>query len=467
MNRLNPEIGTLYLAFEFFVLCLCILVAFFLGNVVDMPSDLNRAVGLFFYAPYVIIVWFFITMMHGDPQFYFTYSFRRRIKYVFQNTLMMIGLSLTLAMCFKLDLLKGKALVFTFFLFSFLNLFLFRFVFEFFIRRKHHAVKSNILVVSSMQKIKQLNRFMVQMKQKQYSIIGFLMDDHYGRQVQLEGFNWLGGMSDLSSVLDTNPVDEIFVAGNPLKKEKVEQLMEEADYRGIRLNVIPEQLDPTGVHFKSYDMDGLHILQYRRTPLDNFNNFLMKRLFDFVFSAGVLLFLSPFFLLIAILIKIDSRGPIFYSPHRKGERGGMFKCHKFRTMSECDDPLTGKKSTVKNDPRITNIGRFLRKYGIDEMPQFFNVLKGDLSVVGPRPHRGHLHEDFRKVVNDYMVRHYVKPGITGWAQVNGWRGPAVTTEQKEARIRHDIWYIENWSFWLDIKIIFRTVFDKNVWKDAF
>ena len=158
---------------------------------------------------------------------------------------------------------------------------------------------------------------------------------------------------------------------------------------------------------------------------------------------------------------------MFYAPIRKGKDGKPFKCYKFRTMNTCDDPANGKRSTIQSDPRITRIGKYLRKYDIDEMPQFFNVLKGDMSVIGPRPHRVFLQDNFRKIVNDYMVRHYVKPGISGWAQVNGWRGPTKTVKQKKERVKHDLWYIENWSFWLDIKTIFLTVFSKKARINAF
>ena len=164
---------------------------------------------------------------------------------------------------------------------------------------------------------------------------------------------------------------------------------------------------------------------------------------------------------------MDGNGNIIYAPLRKGESGKAFRCYKFRTMKVNDNPINGTKSTVKNDPRLTKVGKYLRKFDLDELPQFFNVLKGDMSVVGPRPHRVNLQHDFRKIVNDYMVRHYVKPGVSGWAQVNGWRGPTTSDTQKKERIKHDLWYIENWNFWLDLKIIFLTVFGKKVRTNAF
>ena len=230
---------------------------------------------------------------------------------------------------------------------------------------------------------------------------------------------------------------------------------------------MPEKPSFLKKDFKSSVLDGLPVYQLRRSPLDRFKNYLIKKIFDFFFALGVIICLSPIYALLALLIYLEDRGPIFYKPIRKGEEGRTFKCYKFRTMSICDDPVNCTKSTEVNDPRITIIGKFLRKYDLDELPQFFNVLMGDMSVVGPRPHRVFLQNDFRKIINEYMVRHYVKPGITGWAQVNGWRGPTKTIEQKKQRIEHDLWYIERWNLWLDIKIVFLTVFGKKTRKNAF
>src|SRR5690606_16648090 len=152
---------------------------------------------------------------------------------------------------------------------------------------------------------------------------------------------------------------------------------------------------------------------------------------------------------------------------RVGKGGKPFKLYKFSTMKESDPVNGGTKSTEKDDPRITKLGRLLRKYSLDELPQFLNVFLGNMSVVGPRPHRSYLNEQFKKTQGNYMIRHYYKPGITGWAQVNGWRGPTTTDEQKYQRTVHDLWYLENWSFKMDLKIIYLTIFGDKVRKSAF
>lgn len=190
-------------------------------------------------------------------------------------------------------------------------------------------------------------------------------------------------------------------------------------------------------------------------------NSKLKNIVDFGFALFSLIIFSPLFLVITILIKAESRGRIFYKPLRQGKGGNLFTCYKFRTMYEemCDDPKSGPHSTVKNDPRVTPVGRFLRKYSLDELPQLINVLKGEMSIVGPRPHRLALREHFMEVDQNYESRYLVKPGLTGWAQVNGWRGPTVTFEQKNQRIKHDLWYIKHRSLWLDIKIIWFTIFN--------
>jgi exopolysaccharide biosynthesis polyprenyl glycosylphosphotransferase len=194
----------------------------------------------------------------------------------------------------------------------------------------------------------------------------------------------------------------------------------------------------------------------RNEPLENIVNRFVKRLFDIGFSTLVfILFLWWFIPLIALIIKLTSKGPVFFIQERSGIKNKSFNVIKFRTMYVNDD--AHYKQATKYDERITPIGKFLRSTSLDEMPQFINVLTGQMSVIGPRPHMLKHTEEYSKIIDKFMVRHLVKPGITGWAQVNGYRGETKEVEDMEGRVRADVWYIENWSFTLDIKIIILTI----------
>jgi len=200
----------------------------------------------------------------------------------------------------------------------------------------------------------------------------------------------------------------------------------------------------------------LPIVTTRPEPLDNLYNRTIKRIFDIVFSSLFLLLIASWlFPIIALAVKLTSKGPVFFMQKRSGENNSEFLCYKFRTMYVNREADT--KQATKDDPRITSVGRILRKTNLDEIPQFINVLKGDMSVVGPRPHMLKHTEEYSKIVNSFMVRHFVKPGITGAAQANGYRGDTTDPKLMEKRVQYDVWYLENWSFWLDIKIVFLTV----------
>jgi putative colanic acid biosynthesis UDP-glucose lipid carrier transferase len=195
------------------------------------------------------------------------------------------------------------------------------------------------------------------------------------------------------------------------------------------------------------------------------SNAIKKRAFDIAFSLFVIIFVLSWLIpLMAILIKLSSRGPVFFVQQRSGKDNKPFKCYKFRSLAVNAD--AHEKQVTRGDARITRLGRFLRKSNLDELPQFFNVLMGSMSIVGPRPHMLRHTEMYSKVLGQYMIRHFVKPGVTGWAQVNGFRGEIKKEDQLRQRIEHDIWYLEHWSLWLDLRIIFLTVFvtikgDKN------
>ena len=277
----------------------------------------------------------------------------------------------------------------------------------------------------------------------------------------------VGDLNDMQQYLTENPVDEIVIALPVKYSKKIQNILSAADYHGIRVKYILDYQEIFGKNYKLTRYGQIDAINIRQLPVDGQYPSFVKNCFDKVFSAVILILLAPLFLVLAALIKLDSPGPVFYCPIRIGKGGKPFKVFKFRSMRENDTTSGGTLSTQEDDPRITRLGHVLRKYSLDELPQFINVFIGNMSVVGPRPHRRYLNRQLQESVYKYMIRHYVKPGITGWAQVNGWRGPTNTDEQKRQRTLHDLWYIENWSLWLDIKIILRTIFSKKAHKNAF
>lgn len=306
------------------------------------------------------------------------------------------------------------------------------------------------------------------------------LKDYYKSEHQIKGFikckkeecavdqeRVVGDLEHINEYLSQHTVDEIVIALPVKVSKKVKNIIAAADYHGVRVKYIPDYRGLLGDNYKMTRYGQIDVVNVRQLPLDETSSFILKNCFDKIFAGMALITLSPIFLMLAILIKLDSPGPVFYNPIRIGKGGRPFKVFKFRSMRENDASSGGTMSTQKNDSRITGIGRVLRKYSLDELPQFMNVLLGDMSVVGPRPHRSYLNQQLQASVDKYMIRHYFKPGITGWAQVNGWRGPTETEEQKKQRTLHDLWYMENWSLVLDLKIIYMTVLSRKVHKAAF
>jgi len=251
------------------------------------------------------------------------------------------------------------------------------------------------------------------------------------------------------------------------ESQKIKDFIHIAEKNGVKPRIV---LNGYGVINRNFIIKALGqtpLLDIRNVPLHKYNNRFWKRAFDIAVSSVLLLLLTPVFAIIAIAIRLEGKGPIFYTPIRLGVNGQPFKLYKFRSMKENDDALGGTRSTVLNDERITRLGNFLRKSNLDELPQLYNVLINEMSIVGPRPHRVHLNKNLQEKMGTYMVRHFVKPGITGWAQIHGWRGPTETKLQYKGRTLHDLWYIENWSFGIDIYILFLTVFGKKTRKNAF
>jgi putative colanic acid biosynthesis UDP-glucose lipid carrier transferase len=271
-----------------------------------------------------------------------------------------------------------------------------------------------------------------------------------------QDFPYLGKVEDCIKFAVKNNVTEIYSTLSPEIFPEIYDIAQSAENFCMRFRFVPD------IHFfvnKSVyfdNIDEIPVLSLRSEPLEDFGVQTKKRFFDIVFSLTVtVLLLSWLVPIIAILIKLDSKGPVFFLQDRSGKNNEPFKCIKFRSLAVNKE--SDSKQVTKGDTRITKLGRFLRKSSIDELPQFFNVLKGDMSVVGPRPHMLKHTEEYSSIIMKYMIRHYQKPGVTGYAQVNGFRGEIKTEEQLIKRIEYDVWYIENWSIWLDLKIIIKTV----------
>lgn len=268
----------------------------------------------------------------------------------------------------------------------------------------------------------------------------------------------LGGMDEVKEYVRNNRIDIMYCALPGTRREEITDLMEFCEANTVRFRVIPsaDSFIPV-VQASDLEFHGaVPVSKIRKEPLEKRKNRAVKRAFDIVFSLFVILFIFTWlFPILAILIKMSSKGPVFYKQSRLGRDNKEFVCWKFRSMRTENN--TEFKQATKNDPRITPIGRIMRKTNLDEMPQFLNVLMGQMSVVGPRPHPLKLNDQYRDIIDKYMVRHFVLPGITGWAQVNGFRGETQTPDLMEQRVKLDVHYLENWSFWLDLKIVLRTV----------
>ena len=263
---------------------------------------------------------------------------------------------------------------------------------------------------------------------------------------------WLGSFDRLEQVLERRKPDEVISAIDYHEFEQTPQIIAACEKTGCKLSVIPIYAEYMSGNQQMDDLDGIPLLNVRKIPLDNLANAFLKRSLDIIGSALILIVFSPLMLFCAIGVKLSSPGPVIFAQKRIGRNKKPFMMFKFRSMRVNDSQDTGWSS--KQDSRKTRFGSFIRKYSLDEFPQFWNVLKGDMSLVGPRPEVPFYVDQFKEEVPRYMLKHLVRPGITGWAQVNGLRGDTSIPQ----RIRYDIYYIENWSIWFDLKILFRTVF---------
>jgi Undecaprenyl-phosphate glucose phosphotransferase len=295
-----------------------------------------------------------------------------------------------------------------------------------------------------------------------YRIHGIL-DNHKPLGQIYRNMYIIGKIDELETMLAENDYDEIVITLGLEHYDVLENIVTVTEKSGVHTKFVPDYNNIIPTRPYTEDLDGLPVIHVRTVPLSISLNKVVKRAFDIVGSLILILLFSIPMLIVSILVKATSRGPLIYKQERVGLHNKPFKMYKFRSMEVQDDSKEKQAWTVKNDPRVTPIGKFIRKTSLDELPQFFNVLKGEMSLVGPRPERPFWVEKFKEEVPRYMIKHQVRPGITGWAQVNGYRGDTSI----RLRIDCDLYYIENWTFGLDIKILFLTVFKGFVNKNAY
>jgi Undecaprenyl-phosphate glucose phosphotransferase len=295
-----------------------------------------------------------------------------------------------------------------------------------------------------------------------YQIIGFVDDRAGGDHLGYRGLPLLGTLGEASEIASREAIDHLYVALPPEQHVKMLELIDSTSREMLDVKVVPDLLQVIALRARLEDLDGVPVININDVPLQGFNS-AVKRLIDMGISLCALLALALPFAVIALLVKLTSRGPVFYRQERMGLDGKPFMIHKFRSMFMNAEAASGPVFASEDDPRRTTLGKVLRRTNIDELPQFWNVLKGEMSIVGPRPERPLFVAQFKDRIPQYMLRHKVKAGITGWAQVNGWRG----NTSIEKRIEYDLYYIENWSVRLDLKIMWLTVLNGFFQKHAY
>ena len=419
--------------------------------------DLGRSVSGEINQHYIVVcnlIWLFSTALFG---LYTAYG-ARRLERIYRGTWRSTGFHFVLFSIYLLFTRDGefsRLFLVIFYVLLSIAFIINRFIgtsFQYVLLNKFKAAKK-VAIMGSNNTALRLSAYL--QKQRSLEFYGFVGDDN---SIYSENKGTVSTMvSKRLAEAAEDGVKDIYVAVAPERMSEVKALVAEADKQCVRLKFIPDLGGTLNSPYTiSYLGGEFPIITLRHEPLEEISNRFKKRAFDVIFSSLVIVFvLSWLYPLIAILIKTQSRGPVLFKQLRSGRNDESFWCYKFRSMKVNKD--SDQKQATKDDDRITPIGRFLRKTSLDEMPQFFNVFLGHMSVVGPRPNMLKHTEEYKAIINQFMVRHFMKPGITGWAQVNGFRGETKQKADMENRVKCDIYYLENWTSMLDVRIIFMTI----------
>ena len=434
-------------------------LAFFLAAIIAQSLDilLERTI-MFFLLLLSNILWFFYASMSGFYSDFFSRPFAYQFTNILKSAVVQALLSVTFIFLVKEDLFTRNFIVlFTLFIILLISVrtIVFRKTLKT-LRKKGKNVR-NLLILGYNEAAENFKQMIEKNPDLGYKFYGFLNGSNQENKDKI-----IGSIADLNSVLEKKEVDEVVIALQEGSSYRLDELIRVCNINAVKVHIIPDYLRFLGNRFQASSMGNFPIITAREEPLNEANWRFVKRVFDIFFSLFVSVFILSWLVpVVAILIKTSSKGPVFFVQERFGVRNKKFRCYKFRTLTYLDKNEEKFKPVVDKDPRVTRIGRILRKTNIDELPQFINVLKGDMSVVGPRPHAVMFDVEYEKIFEEIKLRYNVKPGITGWAQIHGLRGDVQDKEENRKRLRkrmeYDLWYIENWSFKLDIQIILMTV----------
>jgi len=458
MKTREAELSYLYLMFDLLLLNLAISII----AIIKSDSIISHDHEMVIYILHGNLSWIVTYFIFSKKNLYLRDGFLNRFQRITKRTFIFI---LILGISGFLLLPKYYSRVF---LVEFASLFYIeKIVFYYFLykylkfQRKNGVHINKTVIIGYNETAKMLHTVITNNYLLGYEFLGYL----YSGSIKNEEI--IGNESDLDSLVQEKGIQVVFATQDILDyRQKNKDLLKICNRNGIRLRIVPENQRFFKRKYNMESVGNLVVINPQETPLDDLGNRLLKRLFDIGFSlTAILLIFSWLFPIIAILIKLSSKGPVFFIQERTGIDQRPFKCIKFRSMNVNKE--ADKKQATANDSRITKIGSFIRRTNIDELPQFFNVLAGQMSVVGPRPHMLKHTEQYSELIEYYLTRHYVKPGITGWAQVNGLRGETDELWKMEKRVEFDKEYIENWELDWDLKIIWMTIFGKKAFLNAY
>ena len=468
MKRKNIKISLIYLLSDLLLTSLSFLLAYycrFHSNIFDIPKGIPPFKQYYNLLPMIIVIWLFVFSIQG------LYRSRRGKSLIDEFFSIMLGVVLATFILLSALLFYrvyyqfdpavssryeySRGVIAIFIILNVFAVFIGRLIIDrilsYFRSKGYNQIK--ILVAGAGELGRRIVDHLQENVQWGYNVVGFLDDDSKKKKLVYNDIPVLGKLKDFRDIADEKQINSLFITLPQYSYKKIISLINEGNEEGVAIKVFPDIMQYITLTAEVEEIGGVPAININQAPMSSFK-WMIKRAVDIVFSFCFLLALTiiPLIPIIIILIKLTSKGPVFYKQVRIGLDGKRFKCYKFRSMINNAEAQTGPIFADENDARATKIGRFLRYYNLDEIPQFINILKGDMSIVGPRPERPTFVNQFKKEIPKYMLRHKVKCGITGWAQVNGWRGKTSI----EKRIDYDLYYIQNWSLLFDINIMWKT-----------